>query len=169
MTDLEWLVDCARCSPSAANAQRLRFILTGHGATCQQLFFLTRWAAALKDWNGPEAGERPTGFIVILMPVGAAQVVSFDAGIAAQSIQLAATSRGWGCCILHNFDRQAVPALLHVPSEMEVALVLGLGIAREQRVIAQVPDNGNLTYWRDAANVHHVPKLALDTLIVAKY
>ena len=47
MTDLEWLVDCARLAPSAKNAQELRFVLVGNGEACQILFALTRWAGAL--------------------------------------------------------------------------------------------------------------------------
>ena len=30
MTDMDWLVDCARLAPSAKNAQSLRFMLVGH-------------------------------------------------------------------------------------------------------------------------------------------
>ena len=68
MADLEWLVDCARLAPCAKNGQELRFMLVGNGETCQKLFALTRWAGALKDWGGPHPGDRPTAFVVILMP-----------------------------------------------------------------------------------------------------
>jgi len=36
--DLEWLVDCARLSPSARNAQELRFIIINAGKACDKLF-----------------------------------------------------------------------------------------------------------------------------------
>ena len=93
MADLEWLVDCARLTPCARNAQQLRYSLVGPGETCRRLFGMTKWAAALKDWGGPFPGERPTGFIVMSMPKNAGDLVWLDTGIAAQTIQLAASSR----------------------------------------------------------------------------
>ena len=33
MADLEWLVDCARLTPCARNAQQLRYSLVGPGET----------------------------------------------------------------------------------------------------------------------------------------
>ena len=88
MADLEWLVDCARLTPCARNAQQLRYSLVGPGETCQRLFGMTKWAAALKDWGGPFPGERPTGFIVMSMPKSAGDLVWLDTGIAAQTINL---------------------------------------------------------------------------------
>ncbi|MBO4300662.1 MAG: nitroreductase family protein, partial [Desulfovibrio sp.] len=78
--DLEWLVDCARMTPSARNAQVLRYILVGPGETCQELFTCTRWAAALKDWGGPFPGERPTGFVAIASPANGGELAAYDAG-----------------------------------------------------------------------------------------
>jgi len=52
---------------------------------------------------------------------------------------------------------------------MKVALVLGLGVAKEKRVVAPMPENGATTYWRDAEGVHHVPKRSLEDLIAARF
>ena len=169
MADLEWLVECARLSPSGRNAQELRFILVGQGETCQKLFALTRWAGALKDWGGPHPGERPTAFIVVLAPEGGKEAHCWDTGIACQTIQLAATSKGWGCCMIQSFDHQAVPALLEIPQGMKPALVLGLGVAKEERRVAPMPENGSFSYWRDAEQVHYVPKRDVDELVVKRY
>lgn len=167
--DVEWLVDCARLAPSAKNGQELRFMLVGHGETCEKLFALTRWAGALKDWGGPHPGERPTAFVAILMPQTGKELACFDVGIAAQTMQLAASSRGWGCCMIQSFDHQATPALLGVPEDMKIALVLGLGVAKETRAVAPMPESGATAYWRDAAGVHYVPKRALSDLIIARF
>lgn len=169
MADLEWLVDCARLAPSAKNAQELRFSLVAHGETCDKLFPLTRWAGALKDWGGPHPGERPTGFIAILMPQSGGELTFYDVGIAAQTIQLAASSRDWGCCIIKSFAHQAVPQLLQVPADLKVALVLGLGVAKEKRVVAPMPADGACGYWRDAEGLHHVPKRTLEDLIASRF
>lgn len=165
MADLEWLADCARLAPSARNAQDLRFILVGPGETCTRLFALTRWAGALKDWGG----ERPTGFIALLLPAKGNDLHLVDAGIAAQTMQLAAASRGWGCCIMQAFDHQAAPQLLAVPAEYAMTLVLAFGAANEKRVLAPMPTTGNAPYWRDAQGVHYVPKRELKDLVLARY
>ena len=44
MADLEWLVDCARLTPCARNAQQLRYSLVGPGETCRRLFGMTKWS-----------------------------------------------------------------------------------------------------------------------------
>lgn len=169
MADLEWLVDCARLTPCARNAQQLRYSLVGPGETCQRLFGMTKWAAALKDWGGPFPGERPTGFIVMSMPKSAGDLVWLDTGIAAQTINLAASSRDWGCCMIASFDHAGVSGLVQLPDELRPTLVLGLGVAKEVRRVADVPESGALGYWRDAEQVHYVPKLALDTLILNRF
>ena len=93
--DLDWLLNCARMTPCARNAQQLRYIVVEQGKVLDDLFALTRWAAALKDWGGPKPGERPTAFIAVLMPEKGGDLVCYDVGIACQTVQLAATSRGW--------------------------------------------------------------------------
>ena len=169
MADLEWLVDCARLTPCARNAQQLRYSLVGPGETCQRLFGMTKWAAALKDWGGPFPGERPTGFIVMSMPKNAGDLVWLDTGIAAQTINLAASSRDWGCCMIASFDHAGVSELVRLPEELRPTLVLGLGVAKEVRRVADVPESGALGYWRDADQVHYVPKLALDKLVLNRF
>ena len=167
--DLEWLVDCARLSPSARNAQVLRFILVTKGPVLDELFRLTRWAGALKEAGTPGPGERPTAFIAITAPKEGANLAPFDAGIASQTIQLAATTRGWGCCIIYSVDRAAAAPLLKVPAGLDIPLVLGLGVAKEERVIAEMPESGSFTYWRDNAGVHHVPKRSVAELVIGRF
>lgn len=169
MADLEWLIDCARMTPCARNQQTLRYSLITQGQVCDDLFAKTTWAGALKDWGGPHPGERPTAFIVISLPGNAGHLTWVDLGIAAQTIQLAATSRAWGCCILASFDVENCRTLCHIPEELAPRLVLGLGKAAETRVVEPVPADGRLAYWRDADNVHHVPKLSLDQLVIGRF
>ena len=169
MADLEWLVDCARLTPSARNAQVLRFVLVTRGEVCDELFRLTRWAGALKDAGTPKPGERPTAFIAILAPREGAPLAPYDAGIASETIQLACATRGWGCCIIYSVDRKGAAPLLKVPADMDIPLVLGLGVAKEERVIAEMPADGSFNYWRDPAGVHHVPKRGLAELVTGRF
>ncbi len=167
-TDLEWLIDCARQTPCARNAQVLRYTLVSSPEKCAEVFPHTRWAGALKDWDGPAEGERPTAYIAIMLPKGANSLVHNDVGIAAQTIQLAATSRDWGCCILASFERTACSMIFGTPDEMETALLLALGVAKEDRRVASMPADGNFNYWRDANGVHYVPKRTVEELIIKK-
>lgn len=166
--DLIWLVDCARVAPSGRNAQQLRFITISWRDLCLELFSCTKWAGALKDWNGPDEGERPTGFIAVLMPEVGGEILCFDVGIACQTMQLAAASRGWGACMIYSFDRQKVSGLLDPPAGLKPALLLGVGVAAEKRVIDTMSPDGSFAYWRDEQSVHHVPKRDLSELIIKK-
>lgn len=169
LEDLEWLLECARLTPSGANAQELRFITINQGEVCEKLFTLTRWAAALKDWNGPKPGERPSAFIAVLMPEKGGDILCFDVGIACQTVQLAATSRKWGACMIYSFERKGAHELLRVDNGYKIALLIGLGVALEKRVVAPMPPDGSFRYWRDENQVHHVPKRALSELIVGRF
>lgn len=167
--DLDWLIKCARLAPSGRNAQELRFVLVRQGELCQRLFALTRWAGALKDWKGPYEGERPGAFIAVLMPERGGELLCYDVGIACQTMQLAATSRGWGACMIQSFDHKAAHDLLNIPATYKIALLLGLGVAKETRVVDPMSADGTFTYWRDEKQVHHVPKRSLEELIIARY
>lgn len=166
--DMAWLVDCARVTPSGRNAQVLRFISVSTKEKCEELFPHTRWARALKEAGTPVPGERPTGYIAILWPTTANTLVHMDAGIAAQTMQLAARSKGWGCCMHASFDRSHCPQILQVPEDMEIGLLLGLGVAKEECFLEPMPADGSFDYWRDSQGGHHVPKRDLKECLLAQ-
>jgi nitroreductase len=89
-----------------------------------------------------------------------------DHGIAAQSMMLGATERGLGGCILASIQRDALRDTLKIPDRYEILLVLALGKPAEEVVIEPVGADGDIKYWRDEKDVHHVPKRALDELIL---
>jgi nitroreductase len=166
--DLNWLMECVRCVPCGRNAQVLRYMLVSSPEKCAELFVHTRWAGALKDWDGPAEGERPTAYIVILAPRECTAIMHMDAGIAAQTLQLAAHSRGIGCCMHASFVRPACAEVLQVSADMHIELILALGRPKEERRLAPLPANGDFVYWRDAQGVHHVPKRAVSELTLAR-
>ena len=166
--DLHWLMECASRVPCGRNAQVLRYVLVNSPGKCAELFTHTRWAGALKDWDGPVEGERPTAYIAILSPKESTALMHMDVGIAAQTIQLAAHTRGIGCCMHASFIRPACADLLHVPGDMQPALILALGMVKEERRLAPMPANGDFSYWRDRQGVHHVPKRAVSELVLAR-
>lgn len=160
------LVDLARLSPSGANRQPLKFILSASPETNARIFPCLHWAGYLKDWPGPAEGERPAGYIIILGDTEIAPDFGVDHGIAAQSIMLGAAERGLGGCILGAIERDALRAALDIPERYAILLVLALGEPAESVVVEAVGDDGSICYWRDAAGVHHVPKRSLDALIL---
>ena len=165
--DVRWLVDCARVSPCARNAQVLRYAAAATPAACGKVFPHTHWASALKDWGGPTEGERPTAYIGLLTPTEATRLMHMDTGIAAMAMQLAASARGWGCCMHASFNPDGVRAALNVPEGLQCNLLLAFGVAGESRAIAPMPANGDYNYWRDANSVHHVPKRSVEEVLVS--
>jgi len=166
--DLDWLMACAGRVPCARNAQVLRYILVSSPEKCAELFVHTRWAGALKDWGGPVEGERPTAYIAILTPSESTALMHMDVGIVAQTIQLAAYTRGIGCCMHASFVRSSCMELLRVPANMQIDLILAFGMAKEERRLAPMPASGEFAYWRDAQGVHYVPKRAVSELVLAR-
>ncbi|HXK60755.1 MAG TPA: nitroreductase family protein [Acidobacteriota bacterium] len=160
------LVDCARLSASAGNRQPLKYILSWQAETNEKIFPHLRWAAYLKDWPGPGVGERPTAYIVILGDTTVHPGFECDHGIAAQSIMLAATEKGLGGCMIASINREALRRELGIAPTLEILLVLALGRPTETVVIDPLPPSGDIRYWRDNEQRHHVPKRSLDELVL---
>ena len=163
---LKELVDLARLSASAANRQPLKYILSCEPEKNALIFPCLRWACYLKDWPGPPDGERPSAYIIVLGDTGISQSFLCDHGIAAQSILLGATERGLGGCMIAAVQRTKLSKVLGIPPQYEILLVLALGKPREKVVIDAVGFDGSIRYWRDSDSVHHVPKRALDDIII---
>lgn len=163
---LHELVDLARLTASAANKQPLRYWLSCTAERNARVFPSLRWAGYLHDWNGPEPGERPTAYIVLLGDTKAASTVQWDDSIAAQTMLLGATEHGLGGCIIAAIDRDELRTALKLPARYEIALVVALGVPRETVVIDEIDAGASIKYWRDDAQVHHVPKRRLEDVII---
>jgi nitroreductase len=166
---LRAMVDLARMSASAANKQPLKYILSSDRETNARIFPHTRWAGYLKDWGGPAEGERPAAYIVILGDTEISKSFGCDHGIAAQSIMLGATERGLGGCIIASIAREELRETLDIPERYEILLVLALGKPKETVVLEEVGPDGDIKYYRDAEDVHHVPKRSLGELVLQEH
>jgi nitroreductase len=163
---LRELVDLARLSASGANLQPLKFVLSSDAARNAKIFPQLAWAGYLRKWGGPEEGERPSAYVIVLGDKEIAQSFGVDHGIAAQSILLGATEKGLGGCIIASIQRDRLRQALEIAPRYEILLVLALGKPREEVRIETVGPEGDIKYWRDSEGVHHVPKRALDDIIV---
>ena len=168
MRTLEELVDLARLCPSSANRQPLRFILCNAPADNEAVFACLKWAAYLKDWDGPAPSERPAAYIIVVNTARDWEMARIDLGIMAQTMLLGAVEKGLGGCMLGAIDRERLQAHLGLDPSLEICLVLALGKPAEGVRIVDVPADGSIRYWRDEAGTHYVPKRSRQELILAK-
>ncbi len=163
---LEYLVACARLAPSASNRQPLRFMLVSDHERCKAVTGMVGWAGYLRDWDGPQEGERPTAYIIILCDTRVVSEAAVDAAIAARTMLLAATEAGLGGCMFGAVKKGKLHAYLGADRHLEIAMVVAIGKPVEQVVLEEVGLDASIRYYRDEQGIHHVPKIALEELIV---
>jgi nitroreductase len=162
---LEMLVDCARYSPCGANKQVLKFMLINDRETNEKVFPTIKWAGALDYWDGPEKGERPSAYIIILLDKELSNASGVDHGIAAQSMMLGARSAGLGCCMIGAYDKPALIDALNLPEQVSPQLILALGEPGEEIIVDDYIPGESIAYYRDDQDRHHVPKRGREELI----
>jgi nitroreductase len=165
-SQLEDWIDLARCSASARNAQSLKYILSTEESLNSEIFEQLAWAGYLSYWHGPEEGERPSAYIVMLHDSFISGNYLCDDGIAAQSILLGATEAGFGGCIIHYVNRNKLKEILKLNDQFEIIHVLALGKPKETVVLDEVKGGNDIKYWRDENQVHHVPKRSINEIII---
>lgn len=163
---LRELIALAQYAPTGNNIQPLKFWLSNTPEMNAKIFPYLGWAASLKDWHGPEEGERPSAYIIILGDTEIQSVFGVDHGIAAQTLLLGAAEKGLGGCIIGSARRKGLQGELKIPDRYQVLLVLALGKPAEKVVTEPFIPGGDIHYYRDSDDVHHVPKRDLDELIL---
>ncbi len=163
------LVDLARNSASAANKQPLKYIISNDDKKNKEIFSCLGWAAYLTDWKGPEEQEQPSAYIIVLGDHSIADKFWCDHGIAAQSILLGARADGLAGCIFGAINAKKLKEYLDIAEHLEVKLVLAIGKPVEQHQIDEVKKDGDIKYFRDENQVHHVPKRKLNDIIIGSW
>lgn len=158
------LVDIASKTPSGANAQSTRYKISCTEEENAKVFKSLRWAGYFKDWDGPVEGERPAGYVILVGKKD--KNAAHDEGIIGQTILLAAVEKGLGGCFIGNIDRAQLDKDLNIPEGMTVKLVIALGVPKEEVVIETVNEGDDIKYYRDEQQVHHVPKIKLEDLLL---
>lgn len=159
------MIDSARISGSARNAQPLKYYLSNELELNEKIFSTVSWAGFLKDWPGPGPGERPTAYIVQMHDTTLGSNYFCDDGIAAQSILLTAVEMGLGGCILASVRKETLSGILNLPKHLKIIQVIALGKPVEKVVLEEMKE-GDIKYWRDENQVHHVPKRSLNELVI---
>lgn len=166
--ELTELVDCARLTPSAANRQPLKYDLVQEREQVAEVLKMTRWAAALPERHLPDPGKGPTAFVILLQEsdwVNNEAACQRDVGIVAQTLLLAAVEKGLGGLMIGNFDREGLKRVRRYPDHLKPQLVIALGKPAEKIVLTEVGEAGDTSYFRDAEDVHYVPKRRLRDVI----
>lgn len=168
---LESLINAAHLGGSARNSQTLRYTLVSSQSLCHKIFPHTAWAGAI-PWS-PTLEEGPKAYVLIstlkenlLSPI----TLGIDIGIACQNILLKATELGFGGCLIGAFNKLDVSKTLDLDMDTyNPQILVALGKPTD-KVILTKGNIGNLKYHRDIEeNVHYVPKLSLETLILKKF
>lgn len=168
-TTLRDLVELARNCASAANMQPLKYVISCNDEKNEDIFSCLGWAAYLKDWKGPEKEERPSAYIVILGDHQVSDKFWCDHGITAQTMLLGARVMGLGGCMFGAINIKKLKAVLDIADHLEPKLVVALGKPVEEIQIDELNKDGDIKYWRDEAQVHHVPKRNLNDIIVGSW
>lgn len=166
LDQLTHLVELARLSPTAANLQPLKFVISNDPARNELIFSCLVWESFIKGSPGPAPGRRPSAYILILGDLNITNNFFCNHGIAAQSILLGAVEMGFGGFPFADIDREKLEAALAIPPEYKILTAIALGLPRERLVINDAV-NGEITYWRDVNKVHHVPKRPLTEIILS--
>ena len=161
---LREIAGAVRYTPSAANLQRVRVAIVNNDLQNKAVFDTLGFAAYLKDWPGPKEGERPSAYFVLMTESDPDVNLAMDIGLSAEAIILSAREKGIGACLFRSFKREALSEILARDGYNPV-LVISLGYPAEEVVIDEVK-NGDIKYFRDENDVHHVPKLSPDELII---
>jgi len=162
---LEYAIENTRYTSSAMNKQPLRFVIVQQKQIRDQIFSNLKWAASLKDWDGPAEGEKPTAYIIILGNRTKSSMLTWDAGISLQAITLSLMEKGFGSCAILSFNKKEVTRILNITGEFDVELIVAVGKPAEMVVIDDIKESDTV-YWRDDEDVHHVPKRTLEELIL---
>ena len=102
------------------------------------------WAGYLKEWPGPDEGERPSAYIIMLGDPSISNSIEVDVGIAAQNILLAAVENGLGGCMFGSIKRAKLQEVLGVPDHLQIVYVLALGKPIEEVVLEEVGTDGSV-------------------------
>jgi nitroreductase len=158
-------IDLARLGASGRNAQTIKYITITDEKMCKKIYPNLAWAGYIQDWDGPEEGERPAAYVVMLNDENLGKNYFSDDGIAVQNLLLGAVNDGYGGCIIRAFKNKELRTLLELAENHKIIQIVALGKPIEEIVLEEMKE-GDIKYWRDEKQIHYVPKRKLDEIII---
>lgn len=162
---VRWL-DIVRQTPSARNAQPLKYIIITDTELCHEITAKQHWASMLTEWDGPSVGERPRAYLLQILDTDIAPAARFDEGIQLQALGLLATEAGYGTCIFGGHGKAELSRRLGLPTHLSINAIIAIGKPQEEVVLEEARSPEDVRYWRDKEGRHHVPKRPLSELII---
>ena len=161
---LRSFVESARLTASAANLQRLRYFLITDES--DKIYPMISLGGYLPKEQKPTAAEKPTAYIAVMAPEGAADPNIFiDIGIVAEAITLAAAEAGVGSCMIRSFSKRELNSFIAKEGYFP-ELLIAFGYAAESAKIIDAGSDGDIKYYKDESGVNVVPKRTVDELII---
>lgn len=168
---LYYLLEAASFCPSAMNRQPLKYVLSHSEELNDKIFECLIWAPYIKEWAGPEKGERPAAYMIMCVERSLAENVEFDAGIQAHCIALAAADISLGSCIMEKVNFKKLAKIIDLDESLEPILVIALGEPDEEIVIDDIVDEAEgghgIKFYHDEEGRHHVPKRKAGDMLLA--
>lgn len=123
--DLDYIANCARIAPSAANLQPLKFCIITEKAS--KIFEHIKWAGYLSNWN-PTQKEAPPAYLAILGDTSIkTDGFDLDAGICGATICYAAMEKGISSCWLGAINREKISEILELSKDLKLLYLIALG------------------------------------------
>ncbi len=132
---IEKIIECARLSPSACNAQPWKFVVVNDKDILEKV--AKKLYDPLVSGINKFALTSPVFIVVVgekrnlTSKIGSIvknkDYTSIDIGIACENICLAATELGLGTCMMGWFKEKDIKKILEIPDKKEVHLVISLG------------------------------------------
>ncbi len=167
--ELKDLVELTRYVASGGNQQPLKYRLICEKQEVAVMNSLTRWGKMLPDIQLPHPGQYPSAYILVVVDTDICPnptAAGTDIGIAAQTMLLGAVEKGLGGGMIANFDKNAAAKSFCIGSNYAPVLAVAIGKPVETVKIVDVEDDGSTKYYRDADDIHYVPKRKLNDLLV---
>lgn len=153
-----------RYTNSVRNIQPIKYKVITEKESLEEVYPLLHWAGYLKEWKGPEKGERPPVLVIQLLDQRLSSTSRFDEGIQLAALTLQASEAGYGCCIIGSFNAQELSSRLQLPDHLKPLTVTAIGKPRE--IVEIEPMTGDsVAYYRTEDAVHHVPKRPASELL----
>ena len=132
---IEKIIECARLSPSACNAQPWKFVVVDNKEIVEKI--AKKLYDPLVSGINKFALTSPVFIVVVgekrnlTSKIGSIvknkDYTSMDIGIACENICLAAAELGLGTCMMGWFKEKDIKKILEIPDKKEIHLVISLG------------------------------------------
>ena len=120
---LERILEAARLAPSAVNREPWHFIAVTDAE---------KRKALSKGLYAKFVAQTPLVIVACGDKKASPDWYVIDTALAVENLILTATSEGLGTCCVGSFDEKQVAALLKVPDNFEVLLLIGVGYPKEK-------------------------------------